>query len=110
MNIKSLAVIALLSLFPAAQSFAADEKPDLRDVRWGMSKEEVKKHEKAEIVKETEGILVYLIKAVLRTKLSSPNPTLKGRHAMRQSIDIEVPDYDLVYLFPTASSAWQCST
>ncbi len=99
MNIKSLAVIALLSLSTAAQSFAAGEKPDLRDVRWGMSKEEVMKHEKAEKIKETDSILVYLIKGGPKRQIIHTHPDLDGK-SMELSIDIDVPDYNLVYLFP----------
>ncbi len=99
MNIKSLAVIVILLIFPAARSSAADEKHDLRSVRWGMSKDEVKKKENAEMVKETEGILVYLIKGGPKREIIHTQPDLDGK-SMELSIDIDVPDYNLVYLFP----------
>jgi len=98
-NIKSITIIITIILFHAAQSFAADEKPDLRNVRWGMTKDEVKKKENAEMVKETEGILVYLIKGGPKKQIIHTHPDLDGK-SMELSIDIVVPAYNLVYLFP----------
>ncbi len=99
MNVKSSAIILALLISLAAPSFSADEKPDLRNVRWGMSKDEVKKKENAQMVKETEGILVYLIKGGPKREIIHTQPDLEGK-SMELSIDIDVPDYNLVYLFP----------
>ena len=83
----------------AAPSFSAGEKPDFRQVNWGMSKDEVKKNEKAEKIKETDSILVYLIKGGPKREVIHTQPDLDGK-SMELSIDIDVPDYNLVYLFP----------
>ena len=102
MNIKSLAVIALLSLSPAVQSFAADEKPDLRDVRWGMSKDEVKKHESAQLVKDGEQILIYKIEGGTSNEVikSQSGVKVEGQRDAVIEFNLEMPDYDLVYVFP----------
>ena len=99
MNIKSLAVIVVLLLFPAAPSFPADEKPDLRDVRWGMSKDEVKKHEKAELVQDGDGILIYKIESGTSHEFIQ-GPQVGDQKPPVIEIDLDVPAYDLVYLFP----------
>ena len=83
----------------AAPSFSAGEKPDFRQVNWGMSKDEVKKNEKAEKIKETDSILVYLIKGGPKREVIHTQPDLDGK-SMELSIDIDVPDHNLVYLFP----------
>lgn len=99
MNVISIAVAAgMILLFPAP-SFPAGEKPDVRNVSWGMSKDEVKKHENAEKVKETDSILVYLIKGGPKREVFHTQPDLDGK-SMELSMDIDIPDYNLVYLFP----------
>src|SRR3990167_8557401 len=100
MNIKSLAVIVVLLLSPAAPSFPADEKPDLRDVRWGMTKDEVKKHENAEIIKYGEAILIYKIKGGTSHEVVHTQPAPGSGESYTFEIDLDVPAYDLVYLFP----------
>jgi hypothetical protein len=98
-NIRSSAVIVTLILSFAAPSFSADQKPDFRQVSWGMSKDEVKKKENAEMVKETDSILVYLIKGGPKHKIIHTQPDLDGK-SMELGIDVDIPDYNLVYLFP----------
>ena len=99
MNIISSAVIVTLILFFAAPSYSADQKPDFRQVSWGMTKDEVKKHENAEKVQESDSILVYFIKGGPKHHVFHTHPDLDGK-SMEMSIDIDVPDYNLVYLFP----------
>jgi len=99
MNVISIAVAVGMILLFAAPSFPADQKPDFRQVSWGMSKDEVKKKENAEMVKESEGILVYLIKGGTKHEVIHTHPDLDGK-SMELGIDINVPDYNLVYLFP----------
>jgi len=56
---KTLTVILLtLLLFSACSLW---DKPDVRKAKWGMTKEKVKKVEKAELVKEGDDILTYRI-------------------------------------------------
>jgi hypothetical protein len=97
-SIASAVIFALLIPL-AAPSFSAEQKPDFRQVTWGMTKDEVKKNEKAEKVKETDSILVYLIKGGPKHEIIHTHPDLDGK-SMELSIDIDVPDYNLVYLFP----------
>ena len=98
MNLKSSAVIIALSIFIAAPSFSAGEKPDFRDVRWGMSKDEVKKHEKAELVKDGGELLIYKIEGGSEVLNTQQGPKVEGQRDAVVTMDL--PDYDLIYLFP----------
>ncbi len=57
------------------------------------------KHEKAEKIKETDSILVYFVKGGPTREIIHTHPDLDGK-SMELSMDIDVPDYNLVYLFP----------
>lgn len=97
----SIVILALLTYFAAGFSHAG-EKPDFRDVTWGMSKEEVKKRENTEMVKEGEFLLIYKIKGeTVHEVIEQPSALqVEGQKPVIIEYDIELPDYDLVYLFP----------
>ena len=99
MTVKSSAVILALLISLAAPSFSAEVKPDFRQVNWGMSKDEVKKHENAEVIKDGETILIYRIKGGTSHEVIHTQPA-PGVKSQELEIDLDVPDYDLVYLFP----------
>ncbi|MEE8136432.1 MAG: hypothetical protein V3T52_04585, partial [Thermodesulfobacteriota bacterium] len=56
---KELTLILLTLLIFSACSLW--DKPDVRKAKWGMTKEQVKKVENAELVKEGDEILTYRI-------------------------------------------------
>lgn len=100
---KSIIPAALLALllYTAAPSNSADEKPDFRQVNWGMTKDEVKKREKAEFVKDTGDMLIYKIEGGKWNEVfesDSPVKTENMRPAVVE-IDIDLPDYSLFYIF-----------
>lgn len=87
----------LLSL--AAVSCSRDKKPDFRDVKWGMTKDEVKKHESAELVKEENEILTYRLGGDSAPMLVEGD--VEGKPDARVTVEVEKeePAYDLVYVF-----------
>ena len=91
----------LLSL--AAVSCSRDKKPDFRDVKWGMTKDEVKKHESAELVKEGNEILTYRLGGDSAPVLveGDVQVDVEGKPDARVTVEVEKeePAYDLVYVF-----------
>lgn len=77
---------------------------------WGMSKEEVKKRETAELMKEGKDVLIYRIGGELSTvesegtvevEVSGPDEESAAISRPRVTIEFEKtePEYDLVYAF-----------
>jgi len=97
-SITSAVLLALLISIATPSFSTENNKPDFRQVNWGMSRDEVMKHENAEKVKETDSILVYFIKGGPKHHVFHTHPDFDGK-SMEMSIDIDVPDYNLVYLF-----------
>ena len=87
------------------------DKPDFREVKWGMSKREVKEKETAELVKEGEDVLTYRIKGDMldissRTQVPGAEPLPEDNSTDEEATENgkpEVPpthyEYDLLYVF-----------
>ncbi len=110
MTARSSAVIITFLLSLAASSCSRDKKPDFRDVRWGMSKDEVRKHETADLMKEGNEVLIYRIGGELATVESEGTVEMEvngrdegGAVVSRPRVTIEFekiePEYDVVYAF-----------
>ena len=54
-------LIAVLLILLVCSACSRDKKNDVRNVKWGMTKEQVKKVEDADLVKEGDNILTYRI-------------------------------------------------
>ncbi len=104
------AIFLAVSISLAASSCSRDKKPDFRDVRWGMSKEEVRKRETAELMKEGNEVLIYRIGGGLSTVESEGTVEVEldakpgdgsARESPRVTIEVETPEpeYDVVYAF-----------
>lgn len=100
------AVVFALAAAICLHACSRGEKSDVRQVRWGMSKQEVKKAETAELVNEGNEILTYRIGGARETSTTegtvrvTVDETGETRDA---AVTIEVeksePEYDLVYAF-----------
>lgn len=110
MSARSSAVVLTLLLSLAACTCSRDKKPDFRDVRWGMSKDEVKKHETADLMKEGNEVLIYRIGGELSAVQSEGTVEVEvnggdedGAVVSRPRVTIEFetvePEYDVVYAF-----------
>ena len=104
------AILIALFISLAAYSCTCGSKPDFRNVRWGMSKEEVKKHESADLMKEGSEVLIYRIGGGVSTLESEGTVKIDvngvgNENAVlsppRVTIDVETPEpeYDVVYAF-----------
>jgi len=104
------AVILTLLLSLAACTCSRDKKPDFRDVRWGMSKEEVKERETGELMREGNEALTYRIGGELSAAQSEGTVEVEvnvgdkeGAPVSRPRVTIEFetvePEYDVVYAF-----------
>ncbi len=102
--------LALLICLAAGCTCSHDRKPDFRDIRWGMSRDEVKKHETGQLMKEGNDVLVYRIGGGSRTIESEGTVKLElngkgdgGAALSSPEVTIEVekaePEYDVVYAF-----------
>lgn len=103
----------LLSLFiclAVSCTCSRDRKPDFRDVRWGMSRDEVKKHETGELMKEGNEVLVYRIgggsitfetQGTVEVEVNGKDDGGPALSRPRVTIEVEKPDpeYDVVYAF-----------
>ena len=110
MTTRQSAVVLAICISLASCTCSRDRKPDFRDVRWGMSKDEVKKHETGQLMKEGNEVLVYRIGGGTKTIESEGTVELKvtgkddGGPALSKpkvTIDVEKtePEYDVVYAF-----------
>lgn len=110
MSARSSAVVLTLLLSLAACTCSRDKKPDFRDVRWGMTKDEVKKHETADLMKEGNEVLIYRIGGELSAVQSEGTVEVEvnggdedGAVVSRPRVTIELetvePEYDVVYAF-----------
>lgn len=79
------------------------DKPDFREVKWGMSKRDVKQKETAELVKEGDNVLTYRVSGDMvdlsgRIKPSAENEAAEdaGTEPVITPIHYE---YDLLYVF-----------
>ena len=99
----SYAMLLTILLSLAAVSCSRDKKPDFRDVKWGMTKDEVKKHESAELVKEGNEILTYRLGGDSAPVLveGDVQVDVEGKPDARVTVEVEKeePAYDLVYVF-----------
>ncbi|MEM7007675.1 MAG: hypothetical protein AAF462_00905 [Thermodesulfobacteriota bacterium] len=77
------------------------DKPDVREAKWGMSKEEVKKVEKAELIKEGEDILTYRIggEPVPLEIEQSDTIEYEGEEITPPKVSTIDHEYDLLYVF-----------
>ncbi len=85
------------------------DKPDFREVKWGMSKREVKAKETAELVKEGDNVLTYRITGDMldlsgRTKVPGDEAPADGaeEEAVENGEPVVTPihyEYDLLYVF-----------
>jgi len=100
---KNLAAILFLMLtLLALHGCGLWDKPDFREVKWGMSKNDVKKNETAELVKEGDDVLTYRITGpVLNITVPAKDTGGEG-DAKSVSEPIVTPihyEYDLLYVF-----------
>jgi len=96
------AIILTLLILLTAVSCSRDKSPDFRTVRWGMSKEEVKKAETAELMNEGNDILTYRITggpASVEAVVTVENES--GGEEAPVTLELERPgyEYDLLYVF-----------
>ncbi len=85
------------------------DKPDFREVKWGMSKRDVKQKETAELVKEGDNVLTYRITGDMldlsgRTQIAGPEvPAEDAEEKVLENGDPVVTpihyEYDLLYVF-----------
>ena len=104
MKHSPIAAIAILTLLLLAPSYSRDKTPDVRDVRWGMSKAEVKKAETAELMKEGENILTYRLAADPEKTEETYTVSVEENGETRDAlVTVETvrnePSWDLVYVF-----------
>lgn len=91
---KLIALIIVAVIFGAC---SRGDKPDYRQVRWGMSMDEVKKVETAELVKGGNDILTYRFGGVEEVREQEGQKDDDGKVAPEVvKIDFE---YDLLYVF-----------
>ena len=97
-----IAVFTISSL----QSCGLWDKPDFREVKWGMSKREVKAKETAELVKEGEDVLTYRITGDMvnlsgRLRMSGKEASPDDEITLKNG-PVVTPihyEYDLLYVF-----------
>ena len=98
---KTIFTIVLLLLVFSACS--RDKKNDVRNARWGMTKEQVKKAEDADLVKEGENILTYRIggnTVPVKIKAGQSDLTSEdGEPITPPQVEGIGYEYDLLYIF-----------
>jgi len=95
------AILLTLLIFSACSK---GDKPDVRKAKWGMTKEQVKKVEKADLVKEGDDILTYRISGVaIPVKVESVEIEEGEIDEEEEITPPEVEsigyEYDLLYVF-----------
>jgi len=100
MKVLTLILLSLL-IFSACSK---DDKSDVRKAKWGMTKEQVKKVEKADLVKEGDDILTYRISDAAIPVEVEPVETEEGEIDEQEEItppEVESIgyEYDLLYVF-----------
>ncbi len=100
---RSSAIIITILMTLLAPSCSRDKSPDFRNVRWGMSKADVKKAETAELVKEGNEILTYRIggEASPVEALGAAKIEVEGGGEAEVTVEVaEIEyEYDLLYVF-----------
>ncbi len=96
-------ILALLILTSSIFTVSCSiwDKPDVREAKWGMSKEQVKKVESAELIKEGENILTYRIggHADPVEIQSSTTTEHEGEQITTPQVERIDYEYDLLYVF-----------
>lgn len=78
------------------------DKPDFRQVKWGMSKKDVKKSETAELVKEGDEVLTYRISGAVPDITGQAEDKSAGGEGAAVTEPVVTPihyEYDLLYVF-----------
>ena len=110
MTSRQSAVVLVICISLASCTCSRDRKPDFRDVRWGMSKDEVKKHETGQLMKEGKDVLVYRIgggsakiesEGTVEVEVNGKDGNGPALSKPRVTIEVEKtePEYDVVYAF-----------
>ncbi len=99
---KILTVLLLTLLIFSACS--KEDKTDVRKAKWGMTKEQVKKIEQAELIKEGEDILTYRIGGTATPMKAESVEIVEGEGEEEEEItppQVESisNEYDLLYVF-----------
>lgn len=97
---KELTLILLTLLIFSACSLW--DKPDVRKAKWGMTKEQVKKVENAELVKEGDGILTYRIggkASPMKVELADVVEIDEEEEVTPPEVESIGYEYDLLYVF-----------
>jgi hypothetical protein len=97
---KELTLILLTLLIFSACSLW--DKPDVRKAKWGMTKEQVKKVENAELVKEGDEILTYRIggkASPMKVELADVVEIDEEEEVTPPEVESIGYEYDLLYVF-----------
>ena len=97
---RELTLILLTLLIFSACSLW--DKPDVRKAKWGMTKEQVKKVENAELVKEGDGILTYRIggkASPMKVELADVVESDEEEEVTPPEVESIGYEYDLLYVF-----------
>lgn len=97
---RELTLILLTLLIFSACSLW--DKPDVRKAKWGMTKEQVKKVENAELVKEGDGILTYRIggkASPMKVELADAVEIDEEEEVTPPEVESIGYEYDLLYVF-----------
>lgn len=96
---RFLSLLLVLSVFFIAGCSIWD-KPDVREAKWGMSKEQVKKAETAELIKEGEDILTYRIGGEpVPMEIETTEVEYEGEKVSAPQVAKIDYEYDLLYVF-----------
>lgn len=100
---KTAAIIFTLLITLTAVSCSRDKEPDFRGVKWGMSKQQVKKAENADLVHEGNEILTYRIggESLPVEVEGSVKADAEGKEEAPVTVEVaEIEfEYDLLYVF-----------
>lgn len=106
---KFTALILVIFTLTSLSSCGLWDEPDFREVKWGMSKRDVKKKETAELVKEGKDVLTYRITGDMldlsgRTQVPDAEAPadVENKEAADNGEPVVTPihyEYDLLYIF-----------